>query len=218
MKNLETAVGLRALMLVATLMVCSGCASGAARATPAAAPRVAIPPATDSANATPAAEAPIVQVRSFPHSAVVSVVAWSPDEPEYGLRASLARDGELIRDHQLYVSTDYENVSISPYVSAVYSRASARRNFVETTAPVERVLLSAGVSRDIDACSGWPKCSPLMIRTVRVPDEFLRSNRDSLAVRFYGREGSELIIAIHRELIDPYLQKFDSVRAVLRKK
>jgi len=38
-----------------------------------------------------------------------------------------------------------------------------------------------------------------------------------LAVRFYGRAGSELIIAIHRDLIDSYLQKFDSVRAALRK-
>ena len=76
MKNLEIAAGLRALMLAATLMVCSGCASGAARATPTTASLVATPPATDSGNATQAAEAPIVQVRSFPHSAVVSVVAW----------------------------------------------------------------------------------------------------------------------------------------------
>ena len=217
MKNLEIAAGLRALMLAATLMVCSACASGVTRGAPTAASLVANPQAADSANATPAAERPIVQVRSFPHSAVVTVVAWTPDEPEYGLRASLARDGALIRDHQLYVSTDFENVSISPYVSAVYSKASARRNFVETTAPVERVLLSDGVFRDIDACAGWPQCSPLMIRTVRVPDELLRANRDSLAVRFYGRAGSELIIAIRRELIDPYLQKFDSVSAALRK-
>ena len=64
---------------------------------------------------------------------------------------------------------------------------------------------------------GWPKCSPLMVRTVRVPDDLLRANRDSLAVRFYGRAGSELIIAIHRDLIDSYLQKFDSVSAALRK-
>ena len=217
MTNREIAAGPRALMLAATLVVSFGCASRAARATPEIGSVVTTRPAAGSTDSTPAAETPIVQVRSFPHSATVTVVAWSPDEADFGLRASLTRDGTLIRDHQLYVSTDYENVSLSPYISAVYSRAGARRNFVETTAPGERVLLADAVFRDIDACSGWPKCSPLMVRTVRVPDDLLRANRDSLAVRFYGRAGSELIIAIHRDLIDSYLQNFDSVRAALRK-
>ena len=45
MKNLEIAAGPRALMLAATLMVCFGCASGAARATPTAASLVATPQA-----------------------------------------------------------------------------------------------------------------------------------------------------------------------------
>jgi hypothetical protein len=52
---------------------------------------------------------------------------------------------------------------------------------------------------------------------VRVPDSVLRANRDSLAVRFYGSAGSELIITVYRDLIDPYLATVDSLSAALRK-
>ena len=212
MKNLETAAGLRALMLSATLAACFSCAANPGRAVP----PVAAAPAPSSP-ADSATEPPIVQIRQFPHSALVNVVAWLPGEAQYGLRASLRRDGELISDrHQLFVSTEYEDVSIFPYISAAYSR-TAQRNFVETTAPAGRLLLSAGVSRDIDACYGWPKCSPLLYRAIHVPDELLRMNRDSLGVRFYGRGGAELIITIQHDLIDSYLRAVDSVSATLRK-
>jgi len=88
MKNREIAAGPRELMLAATLIVSFGCASRPARATPEIGSVVTTRPATGSADSTPAAELPIVQVRSFPHSATVTVVAWSPDEADFGLRAS----------------------------------------------------------------------------------------------------------------------------------
>jgi hypothetical protein len=204
MKNLATG-----LITAAALAICA-CASGRGRATT----------AVTASSATPADSAPppIVQVRDFSHSALVDVIAWSPDESEYGLRSSLLRDGTLVHgEHELFVSTYYESVRISPYLNASYSRSNGRRNTVMTTAPEAHLLLSAGVRRDPQACIEWPICSPLTIQAVRVPDELLRANRDSFAVRFYGRANSALIVSVYRDLIDAYLRKVDSVSAALRK-
>lgn len=204
MKNLGT------VLIAAAVVAICGCATGRGSATTVA----TATPAASSDSAPP----PIVQVREFSHSATISIVAWSRDESEYGLRSSLLRDGTLVRgEHEFYVSTYYDGVSISPYLNASYSRSSGRRNTVMTTTPEAHLLLSAGVWRDPQACIGWPMCSPLTIRGVRIPDELLRANRDSFALRFYGRANSELTITLYRDLIDPYLRKVDSVSAALRK-
>ncbi|MFN2637563.1 MAG: hypothetical protein ABR585_11085 [Gemmatimonadaceae bacterium] len=156
--------------------------------------------------------APVIQVREYPHSARVLIVAWKSDENAYGLRASLRRDGALIRDHRLYVDPFYGAVNISnPNVWY------APRGVVQTVSPAGQLLKSAGTSRDPYHCFYGSSCSPYETREVRVPDELLRANRDSLAVRFYGRDGKELIITLHRDLIDPYLKTVDSVAAELRK-
>lgn len=208
-------------ILAAAVLGLVGCASSVMGRTGPAVTRAAVASLpTDSVDAAPRAEPPIVQVREYPHSPTVSIVAWTPDETAYGLRASVRRDGSLIRDHQLYISTYYGAVSslYSGVNSSYASRARGQGGLVQTVALPERLLLSTGISRDIQSCYAWPKCSPYETRGVRVPDAVLRANRDSLAVRFYGRAGGELTITLYRDLIDSYLEKVDSVSAALRKK
>jgi hypothetical protein len=217
-KSSERAAGVRGLISAVPLLVLLGCASSVAgRTPPATAVANPVRQTADSTDVAPPEEAPVVQVREYSHSPTVSVVAWTPDASAYGLRATVRRDGTLIQDHTLYVSTYYGNVSTSPYVSAVYLRQARGRGFVTTVVPEDMVLLSTGILRDVQACYGWPKCSPYETRGVRVHDSVLRANRDSLAVRFYGSAGSELIITVYRDLIDPYLATVDSVSAALRK-
>ncbi|MEO8910552.1 MAG: hypothetical protein ABI408_10040 [Gemmatimonadaceae bacterium] len=168
---------------------------------------------------------PIVEVREFPHSSIVSVVAWSPDEAEYGLQGRLLRgDGSLIRDHRLYVSTYFMgSVPIADkrvYVRPVsLGRPGQVNDVVQTVTPANHVLVATGVSHDDRACD-YDKhtCTPFETFDIRVPDALLRENRDSVAVRLYRRGGAEMVVTIRRELIDPYLAKLDSVSAALRKK
>jgi hypothetical protein len=164
-----------------------------------------------TAPAQPDSVGPIVQVRDYPHSSEVTIVAWAPTDMDYGLRAMLRRDGALIRDHQFYVSTFF-GVTFSQA-----TRVPSRLEVVETVAPSDRVLKTTGVSRDVYACF-YGSCSPFETRGVRVPDNLLRANRDSLAVRLYGRGGGELVLTLHRDVIDAYLAKVDSVSAALRTK
>ena len=163
----------------------------------------------DTASITPAPvdtavapeEAPTVELRYFSFSPTVSVVAWSGENSDYGLRSWVRRDGSLVRDHRLYVATLYE-----PWVRGLRLATAAPKQF--------RML---GVSRDTYACY-WGKCSPFETIGVRIPDEVLRASRDSVAVTLYGWSGRELTITVRRDLIDAYLAAVDSVSAALRKR
>lgn len=44
-----------------------------------------------------------------------------------------------------------------------------------------------------------------------------RDGRDSVVVKVYGRNGSESVITLRRDVIDPYLETVASVSAALRK-
>jgi hypothetical protein len=158
-------------------------------------------------------EPPIVQIRQYPHSPTVAIVAWAPDDNGFGLSAWLRRDGSLVHDHQLYVSTYYNGGVALTNVALL----RARWNVAETIVPANQVLLSTGISRDPYHCYWGAECSPYEVRGLRVRDEMLRANRDSIAVRIYGRGGTEMVITLHRELIDAYLSTVDSVSAELRK-
>ena len=148
------------------------------------------------------AEQPTIEVRYFRWSPTVSIVGWDADETEYGLRAVVRRDGTLVRDHRLYVST---------YI--VYGT----REFSRAMTPT-RPLLLTGLSRDPRPCQGGPICTPPETFGAWLPDALLRANRDSVTVRFYGRSGRELVITLRRELIDAYLHAVDSVIAELRQR
>lgn len=148
-------------------------------------------------------EAPTVEVRDLPHTSTVSVLAWSPAETAYGIRASFRRDGLLLLGyHRIYVNT-----------YAVNERSFSR---AWTTA---RPLRIGGVSRDPYFCSaGGDVCSPYETFGALVLDKVLRDNRDSLPVTFYGRNGALLTITLHRDVIDAYLTAVDSVSSALRVK
>lgn len=146
--------------------------------------------------------APTVQVRDISFAPTVNVVAWSPDESAVGLRAWLRRDGVLLRDHRLYVST----------------YAVARNHFVRAKLQ-DQPLRLVGVMRDRDACYGRAEnCSPPETFGAYVSDAVLRANRDSLPVTFESLTGNELRITLQRELIDAYLASVDSTSAALRNK
>jgi hypothetical protein len=152
--------------------------------------------------------APKVVVRSYRLSPAVNVVAWSPDEAYVGLRARVLRDGTLSRDHSLYVST-YYFTNTRDFFGATWHAFAPN---AEEGQPLE----SGGLLRDTESCRGNQGCSPYVSFVVRVPEKMLRAPGDSLLVKVYGRNSSEDVVTIYRPLIDAYLAKVDSVRAVLR--
>ena len=170
-------------------------------------------PLPDDAGESDEPAPPIVQVRELPNSPTIAVVAWEPDDNAFGLRTELRRDGSLVSDHQLYISTYYDGT-----IALTRSRLLKRANWnvAEAVVPTHQVLLSTGVSRDQYHCY-WGACSPYELRGIRIRDEMLRSNRDSIAVRLYGRGDRELVVTVRRDLIDAYLSKVDSVAAALRR-
>ncbi len=169
-------------------------------------------------NVEPEAEAVVVQVREYNRSSTVDVVAWAPEETGYGLHAMVRRDGNLVRDHRLYVSTLYLGTGFFRNASTFGpGEAFRRRRFVEMIAPHEQLLEATGLFHDAQHCYGWARCSPRQTGGARLPDSLLRASRDSLSVRFYDSAGSELIVTVRRDVIDPYLKAVDSVTAALRK-
>jgi len=178
------------------------CAPSILPVTPSTATRIEVPPRPRGADSMRVPEPATIEVRYYAHSPTVTIVGWDPTETAYGLRAWLRRDGSLIRDHRLYVSTYY---------------TPARPAFTRAVTP-SRPLELTGVSRDMFACVGGRPCSPPETFGALIPDALLRSNRDSIAVRFYNRAGRELVVVLHRDLIDAYLGRLDSVVAVMRTK
>ncbi len=152
----------------------------------------------------------VVRVREFPQSSTVAVVAWGSGDPRYGLRAMLRRDGSLIRDHNLYISTAYAPVTTGSGILI------APRDYIQTVAPSGHALPYNGVFRDANPCQGGEGCSPTEAFSARVPDELLRSGLDSLTVRLAARGGTDATITIPGEIITAFLSTVDSVSASLR--
>lgn len=149
---------------------------------------------------------PIVQVREYTASSLVSVIGWTPDEPAYGLRSYLRRHGgELVGDyrrgdHRLYLST-----------TLVRSMGG-----IDHARVPGKGLTLAGGARDDHACFYGDRCSPVQTVWIAIPDSVLRLDRDSLVVTFHPRAAHDWSITLHRDLIDSYLRAVDSVAATLR--
>lgn len=178
-----------------SLPVIGGGSSAATRTLPALAP--------DDA----AVGAPVVQVREFWRSSVVSVVAWDADDAAFGLRTSVTRTGELVGglrfgDHQVYMTPFY---------------AQYMGGFKYATLTLPDLLLGTGTQRDPYSCFYGKDCSPMVTVGVRVPDSLLRANQDSLVMTFYPRVQKPWTITLRRELISAYLKTVDSVVMELRK-
>lgn len=207
------APGLRTLLSAAVVTSVVGCVfQPVARRASIASPEQVITPAYDLDPAAPLEEPAVVQVFEYPRSPTVAVIAWRPGDSGYGLRSWLRRDGSLVRDHRFYVSTFYDGGT-----SSHFANSGMRKGAVETVTPAGLLLESAGTLHDVHACHGWPDCTPFVSRLSRIPDSLLRANRDSLAVRLYGRGGTELTVTVRRDVIDAYLRTVDSVAATLRR-
>ncbi len=149
---------------------------------------------------------PIVQVRDFWRSSVVSVFAWDVEDAAFGLRAGVSRNGTIVGggrlgDHQLYITPFY---------------AWYMGGFVHATAEPGKPLLRTGWSSDPYACFYGSHCAPIDAVGVRVPDALLRANRDSLVVTFHATR-NPWTITLRRELIAAFLASVDSVVAEMRK-
>ncbi|MHB0964110.1 MAG: hypothetical protein ACYC5V_12975 [Gemmatimonadaceae bacterium] len=149
---------------------------------------------------------PIVQVRDFAGTSVVSVLAWDAADARFGLRAGISRNGTLvgagrIGDHQLYMTPFY---------------AWYMGGFAHATAEPGKPLLRTGWSSDPYACFYGSRCAPIDAVGVRVPDALLRAKRDSLVFTFDALR-DPWSITLRRELIAAYLTAVDSVVAERRK-
>ena len=194
--------------IVGPLVILLGMAAACARPT-----RVEPNPAAavaDAGIAGDTVDTAVVRVRDFPRSSTVTVVAWGTGDPRYGLRAMLRRDGSLIRDHYLYISTGYAPVTTGSGVIIT------PRDYIQTVAPSGHALPYTGVVRDADPCQGGEGCSPFEAFTARVPDELLRRGLDSLSVRLAARGGTETTITVAGDVLAAYLAAIDSVSARLR--
>jgi hypothetical protein len=166
-------------------------------------------PSIDTVAAPPCVEPAIVVVRYHHFSPSVSVVGWEATQAGYGLRGLIRRDGALVRDHQLYVSTYY----FSDW------RAFTRADWHAFTGAMElsRPLRFTGLFRDVHSCDGDSGCSPYETLGARIPDGFLKASRDSIVVKIHGRDGSESILTLRRSVIDAYLGTVAAVSKALRK-
>lgn len=193
------------MVAAAGLAACLSQTGGAARTSGS---QAAPPPPAAKKDTAP----PIIQVRRFTSASTVSVLGWSPDEPGYGLRAEVRRDGTLaaqsrLGEHVLYMSV--------PLVQGMGGFASA----VIPPVPPGPVLLHAPAARDYNACNSGEPCSPLETIRLQMPDAVLRADRDSVVVRFNGSQGrNDWTIALSRDLVARYLRAVDSVSAAMRKR
>lgn len=148
---------------------------------------------------------PIVQVRDFRRSSVVSVVAWEADEARIGLRSEVSRNGTLVGgrlgDHLLFLTPFY-----------VWYMGG----FAHAVAEPGKPLLGTRVRSDPYNCFLGSPCSPMTTVGVRLPDSLLRANRDSLVVTFLPGGRDPWAVVLRRELIAAYLMKVDSVVAAMR--
>jgi hypothetical protein len=152
--------------------------------------------------------APIVQVRDYWQSAVVTVVAWDADDAAFGLRTSVTRTGKLVGgnragDHRLYM-TPYLVRDMGGFAHAAVD-------------PKKGELLNTGWQRDDYACFYGKTCSPMTTVGIRIPDSLLRENREGLEVMFYPRVQDPWSLYLRRELISAYLIKVDSVVKAMRR-
>ena len=150
---------------------------------------------------------PIVQVRDVPNASTIAIVAWNPDDADFGLRTRIGRDGKDLGDarvgeHRLYLNSVY---------------VDAHGGFAHAVAQDGKLLRTVGSARDVDACRFGNVCSPRETIGLGVPDEWLRQHRDSLVVTLRPRTGQNWTIRLDGSLIDAYLKTIDSVSASLKK-
>lgn len=155
-------------------------------------------------------EPPKVVVRDYWRAPLASVVGWSAGEAWQGLRASLRRDGTLVRDHQLFISV----YAVPDWATALHGDWYV---YSQDSAVAPQVLQVNGMRFDAFNCQGTRGCSPSLFLSARLPDNVLRNSRDSVVVKVFGRRGDESHLTLHHDLINSYLAVVDSVSAARRR-
>ena len=200
---------LPALALVAAL---TGCARSIAIPSTSNVSRIAVPTfATTEGRASSGddGELPKVVVRDYWRAPIANVIGWSEGEAWQGLRASLRRDGTLVRDHQLFISVH----ALPDWSTALHGDWYV---YSQDTTEAPQVLQVNGMRFDAFNCQGTRGCSPSLFLSARMPDNLLRRSRDSVVVKVFGRRGDESRLTLHHDLINSYLAVVDSVSAARR--
>lgn len=140
----------------------------------------------------------VIQIRDFPSSSVVEVLAWNALEPAIGLRTFVRRSGAPDRYHRLWVNSEY------PGGNGITDAKGLNRPLQFSTATDAQNCLNG-------------KCAPSSTFGARIPDGPFRASKDPLEVKFVTNSGSELTITARRPLIDAYLAAVDSVATSLKK-
>lgn len=188
--------GLRALIVVVTLgSVVVAARPGAGRTVPVVAPAGAASAGTLHA---PAQGGVIVQVRDFPSSSTLSVVAWNAAAPAYGLGTVVSRSGRPDRYHRLWVNQDWPG-----------------GRDVTQAQGLDRPLQVSSQTDTQNCFNG--KCTPTATFGARILDSQFRASKGDVPVKFITSSGSEIVFTLRRDLIDAYLGTIDSVVAALKK-
>lgn len=188
--------GLRALIVVVTLgSVVVAARPGAGRTVPFVAPAGAASAGTLHA---PAQGGVIVQVRDFPSSSTLSVVAWNAAAPAYGLSTVVSRSGRPDRYHRLWVNQDWPG-----------------GRDVKQAQGLDRPLQLDSLTDTQNCFNG--KCTPTATFRARILDGSLRGSKGDVPVKFITSSGSEIAFTLRRDLVDAYLGTIDSVVAALKK-
>lgn len=188
--------GLRALIVVVTLgSVVVAARPGAGRTVPFVAPAGAASAGTLHA---PAQGGVIVQVRDFPSSSTLSVVAWNAAAPAFGLGTVVSRSGRPDRYHRLWVNQDWPG----------------GRNVTQAQG-LDRPLKVDSLTDTQNCFNG--KCTPTSTFGARILDSQIRASKGDVPVKFITSSGSEIAFTLRRDLVDAYLGTIDSVVAALKK-
>jgi len=144
-------------------------------------------------------EAPTVRIRDF--SAETIVAGWA-GQPLFGLRTAVPRGSSPVRYHQFWLSASYI------VGSAQISKAAAG----------SRQFPMGGPTADNNNCFADGTCTPNRYYSASVRDDFLRKQKENLAVMFYLDNGTDFTLTVKKDLIDAYLAIVDSVSTANRAK
>ncbi len=151
--------------------------------------------------------AQVVQVRQFKGASTISVVAWSPSDPNYGLRAEVRADGNFAGDdrrgeHRLYLGSIF--VKNNGGSGVAWSESGKKLRVTPT-------------KTDEDACK-YGACSPTETDGFAVPDAVLRNAKDGLGVSFDGATGKAWNIRVRGDVVAAYLRTLDSLSTAMKSK
>jgi hypothetical protein len=156
-----------------------------------------VPPVAPAAAAIPQGGI-IVQVRDFPSSPTVLIVAWNATQPGFGLSYAVRRSGAPERYHRLWVNLEWPGGR----------DASDAKGF-------DRPLQVSQLTEAQPCFEG--KCLPPATFGARIPDAAVRAAKGNAEVKFVTSSGSEINFTVRRDLMDAYLRTVDSVVTAFKK-